>query len=75
MKIVDITAYPISFTIPPERRVTLGIGTATKRDLATQLNANTVSLMTGSFGSTYAQVGADLASVLDNGTNLRILPD
>ena len=43
-------------------------GTATKRDLANQLNANTVSLMTGSFGSTYAQVGADLASVLDNGT-------
>ena len=26
-------------------------GTATKRDLANQLNANTVSLMTGSFGS------------------------
>ena len=49
-------------------------GTATKRDLANQLNANTVSLVTGSFGSTYAQVGADLASVLDNGTNLRILP-
>ena len=49
-------------------------GTTTKRDLANQLNANTVSLMTGSFGSTYAQVGADLASVLDNGTTLRILP-
>jgi branched-chain amino acid transport system substrate-binding protein len=49
-------------------------GTATKRDLANQLNANTVSLVTGSFGSTYAQVGADLASVLDNGTSLRILP-
>ncbi len=49
-------------------------GTATKRDLANQLNANTVSLMTGSFGSTYAQMGADLASVLDNGTSLRILP-
>jgi branched-chain amino acid transport system substrate-binding protein len=48
-------------------------GTA-KRDLATQLNANTVSLMTGSFGSTYAQVGADLSSALDNGTSLRILP-
>ena len=48
-------------------------GTA-KRDLATQVNANTVSLMTGSFGSTYAQIGADLASVLDNGTNLRMLP-
>src|SRR5262249_2659366 len=48
-------------------------GTA-KRDLATQLNANTVSLMTGSFGPTYAQVGADLSSALDNGTSLRILP-
>ena len=45
-----------------------------KRDLATQLNANTVTLMTGSFGSTYAQIGADLSSVLDNGANLRVLP-
>ena len=49
-------------------------GSATKRELANQLNANTVSLMTGSFGSTYAQVGADLASALDSGTSLRILP-
>jgi branched-chain amino acid transport system substrate-binding protein len=48
-------------------------GTA-KRDMATKLNANTVTLMTGSFGSTYAQIGADLASVLDNGENLRVLP-
>jgi TRAP-type uncharacterized transport system substrate-binding protein len=48
-------------------------GTA-KRDLATRLNANTVSVTTGSFGSTYAQIGADLASVLDNGANLRVLP-
>src|SRR2546422_11529268 len=48
-------------------------GTA-KRDLATQMNANTVSLVTGSFGSTYTQIGADLASVLDNGTTLRVLP-
>jgi branched-chain amino acid transport system substrate-binding protein len=45
-----------------------------KRDLANQLNANTVTLMTGSFGSTYAQMGADLASVLDNGPDLRVLP-
>ena len=45
-----------------------------KRDMAVQLNANTVTLMTGSFGSTYAQIGADLASVLDNGVNLRVLP-
>jgi branched-chain amino acid transport system substrate-binding protein len=45
-----------------------------KRDMAVQLNANTVTVMTGSFGSTYAQIGADLASVLDNGANLRVLP-
>jgi branched-chain amino acid transport system substrate-binding protein len=45
-----------------------------KRDLANQLNANTVTLMTGSFGSTYAQTGADLASVLDNGSDFRVLP-
>jgi len=48
-------------------------GTA-KRDLATQLNANTVSLMTGSVGSTYSQMGADLASLLNDGVNLRVLP-
>lgn len=45
-----------------------------KRDLSAKMNANTVSLMTGSFGSTYAQIGADLASALDNGENLRLLP-
>jgi len=48
-------------------------GTA-KRDLAVKMNANTVSVMTGSFGSTYAQIGADLGSVLDNGESLRVLP-
>ena len=45
-----------------------------KRDLANQLNANTVTLMTGSLGSTYANMGADLASILDKGTELRVLP-
>lgn len=48
-------------------------GTA-KRDLANQVNANTVSVVTGSFGSTYAEIGADLGSVLDNGASLRVLP-
>ena len=48
-------------------------GTA-KRDLAVKMNTNTVSVMTGSFGSTYAQIGADLGSVLDNGESLRVLP-
>jgi len=45
-----------------------------KRDLANQLNANTLTLMTGAFGSTYAQMGADLSSVLDNGLDLRVVP-
>jgi branched-chain amino acid transport system substrate-binding protein len=45
-----------------------------KRQLADQINANTVALMTGAFGSTSAHMGADLASVLDSGTDLRILP-
>ncbi len=32
LTITDIKAYPISFPIPPVRRVALGIGTAIKRD-------------------------------------------
>src|ERR1700757_2975788 len=47
---------------------------AAKRELADQLNANTVTLMTGAFGSTYGQMGADLASALDNGFDFRVLP-
>src|SRR6476619_3773708 len=38
------------------------------------LNANTVTLMSGTIGGTYVQFGADLASVLDDGNNLRVLP-
>jgi TRAP transporter TAXI family solute receptor len=38
------------------------------------LNANTVTLLTGTIGGTYVQFGADLASVLDDGANLRVLP-
>jgi D-galactarolactone cycloisomerase len=32
MRIVEVTAYPTSFPIPPERAVTLGIGRAVKKD-------------------------------------------
>jgi branched-chain amino acid transport system substrate-binding protein len=49
-------------------------GSVKRSDLANMLNANTVTLVTGAFGSTYAQMGADLASVLDNGLDLRVLP-
>jgi TRAP transporter TAXI family solute receptor len=38
------------------------------------LNANTVTLISGTIGGTYVQIGADLASVLDNGNELRVLP-
>jgi branched-chain amino acid transport system substrate-binding protein len=48
-------------------------GTGT-RDTADRLNANTVIMMTGAFGGTYEQFGADLASVLDDGDNFRLLP-
>ncbi len=48
-------------------------GSAT-RQTASQLNANTVTIMTGTFGGTDVQVGADLATVLDDGDNLRVLP-
>src|SRR5215813_5003977 len=39
-----------------------------------RLNANTITVITGTIGGTYVQIGADLASVLDNGNDLRILP-
>jgi branched-chain amino acid transport system substrate-binding protein len=48
-------------------------GSAT-RETADRLNANTVTMMTGAFGATYEQIGADLASVLDDGDNFRLLP-
>jgi TRAP transporter TAXI family solute receptor len=38
------------------------------------LNENTVTCITGTIGGTYVQIGADLASVLDDGNNLRVLP-
>ena len=37
-------------------------------------NENTVTCITGTIGGTYVQIGADLASVLDDGNNLRVLP-
>ena len=43
------------------------------RDTAARLNANTVTLMSGTIGGTYVQIGADLESVLDDGENLRVL--
>src|SRR6266702_2116971 len=43
-------------------------------ETADRLNSNTVTIMTGTIAGTYVQFGADLASALDNGDQLRVLP-
>jgi len=48
-----------------------GRGAHTTRD---RLNANTTTIISGTIGGTYVQIGADLASALDDGDNLRVLP-
>jgi len=48
-----------------------GTGSANTRQ---SLNSNTVTLISGTIGGTYVQFGADLASVLDDGNQLRVLP-
>lgn len=49
-------------------------GTSAKLSQNVSQNANTVMLISGTIGGTYVQFGADLASVLDDGNRLRILP-
>jgi uncharacterized protein len=46
----------------------------TEAALGERMNANTVTVVTGTPGGTYFRVGADLAFVLDDGDALRILP-
>src|SRR5215467_13117269 len=48
-----------------------GKGNHTTQD---HLNANTTTVITGTIGGTYVQIGADLASMLDDGEKLRVLP-
>ena len=43
------------------------------RETSSRLNANTVTLISGTIGGTYVQIGADLELVLDDGENLRVL--
>jgi TRAP-type uncharacterized transport system substrate-binding protein len=67
--------------------VLLGAGPAAARDrnsaaaanadgqsLADRLNANTVSIVSGTPGATYFRIASDIAFVLDDGDNLRVLP-
>ena len=46
----------------------------TRDALAERLNANTVSIVSGTPGATYFRIASDVAFVLDDGDNLRILP-
>ncbi|GJE47613.1 hypothetical protein GOFOIKOB_0638 [Methylobacterium tardum] len=55
-------------TTPPDS------GPATEAALGDRMNANTVTVVTGTPGGTYFRVGADLAFVLDDGDKLRVLP-
>lgn len=47
---------------------------ATEAALGERMNANTVSVITGTPGGTYFRIGADLAFVLNDGDKLRVLP-
>ena len=56
---------------PVDLKSSLGLACAATKQA---LNANTVTLISGTIGGTYVQFGADLASVLDDGNKLRVLP-
>jgi uncharacterized protein len=43
-------------------------------EIADRMNANTVTIVTGNPGLIYAELGVDLAAVLNNDNELRILP-
>jgi hypothetical protein len=42
--------------------------------LGERMNANTVTVISGTPGGTYFRMASDMAFVLDDGDNLRILP-
>lgn len=46
----------------------------TEAMLGEMMNANTVSVITGTAGGTYFRIGADLAFVLNDGDKIRVLP-
>src|SRR5450432_1919855 len=48
--------------------------TPTRNQPVDEINANTVMVLTTGSGLTYEPMGADLATVLNDGDNLRILP-
>ena len=55
-------------------RVTRPAVQPARNSLAEQINANTVSIISGNITGSYLRYAADIASVLDDGDKLRILP-
>jgi L-alanine-DL-glutamate epimerase-like enolase superfamily enzyme len=70
LKIAEIKAYPTSFPVPPESRVTLGIGTAIKRD-AVVVKVTTASGLVGWGESHHGRAHTAVAKLIE--TTLRQL--
>ena len=66
MKIVDLEAIPISFPIPEDKQVTLGIGRAVKRD-AVLVKVTTASGLIG-WGEAHAGRAPGAVAHLANST-------
>ena len=56
------------------RRVSAPVQANTEAALAERMNANTVSVISGTPGGTYFRMASDMAFVLDDGDNFRVLP-
>lgn len=56
------------------RRSSRNTASGDARSLAARMNANTVSIISGTSGGTYFRMASDLAFALDDGENLRVLP-
>src|SRR5262247_2833649 len=70
LKIVEVSAFPTSFPVPPGQRVTLGIGTAIKRD-AVVVKVTTAGGLTGWGESHHGRAHTAIAKLIE--TTLRQL--
>ena len=64
MKIADITAFPLSFAVPPEQQVTLGIGRTTKRDTV-MVRVRTAGGLVGWGESHHARAPGSIAHLIN----------
>ena len=64
LKIVGVRAYPTSFPVPPAQRVTLGIGTAVKRD-AVLVKVTTAGGLTGWGESHHGRAHTAVAKLIE----------